>query len=285
MLSTQIVFEHDGLRIADIACRHERGRGAAEEATGFGVGFVRRGCFARSAEGTRALLDPSSIFFVNPSEEQRYDHPHGGGDDCTAFLLEAELLAALWGGDPRLPTGAAHSPPEIDLAHRLLLADAARAEDLDEVFERTVLLLAATLEVSSRPRVQSGRPDTDRARRGLVEDAREALAADPGLSLPTLAARLAVSPHHLSRLFRAATGHTISRHRMRLRTRAALERLAAGERNLARLAADLGFADQGHLCRVLRDETGSTPSSLRAALRPQPSSAGQLRSTPYSPLS
>ena len=75
-----------------------------------------------------------------------------------------------------------------------------------------------------------------------------------------------VSAHHLSRIFRAAAGHTMSRHRMRLRARAALERLAGGERSLARLAADLGFADQSHLCRVIRSETGQTPSALRRAL-------------------
>lgn len=54
---------------------------------------------------------------------------------------------------------------------------------------------------------------------------------------------------------------------MRLRVRAALERLADGEDNLSRLAADLDFADHSHLCRVIRNETGSTPSSLRDALR------------------
>jgi AraC-like DNA-binding protein len=59
------------------------------------------------------------------------------------------------------------------------------------------------------------------------------------------------------------TGHTISRHRVRLRARGAMERLAAGEHDLARLAADLGFADQSHLCRVIRTETGRTPSALR----------------------
>jgi AraC-like DNA-binding protein len=36
--------------------------------------------------------------------------------------------------------------------------------------------------------------------------------------------------------------------------------------NLARLAADLGFADQSHLCRVVREETGRTPSALRDVL-------------------
>jgi AraC-like DNA-binding protein len=81
-----------------------------------------------------------------------------------------------------------------------------------------------------------------------------------------LASLLAVSPHHLSRVFRAQTGHTIARHRMRLRARAALDRLAGGELELARLAAELGFADQSHLTRVVRAETGATPSALRAAL-------------------
>jgi len=52
---------------------------------------------------------------------------------------------------------------------------------------------------------------------------------------------------------------------MRLRARAALERLA-GEDALARLAADTGFADQSHLCRVLRAETGHPPSTLRQAI-------------------
>jgi AraC-like DNA-binding protein len=114
--------------------------------------------------------------------------------------------------------------------------------------------------------VDSGRPATVKQRAELVEGVRERLAADPGWKLTALAAALAVSPHHLSRTFRGATGETISRHRMRIRTRNALEQLAGGEHELARIAADTGFADQSHLCRVLRSETAHTPSALRAAL-------------------
>jgi AraC-like DNA-binding protein len=77
---------------------------------------------------------------------------------------------------------------------------------------------------------------------------------------------LSVSPHHLSRVFRSSTGHTISRHRIRLRVRDALERLAGGERDLARLAADAGFVDQSHLTRAVRRETERTPSALRHEL-------------------
>ena len=40
----------------------------------------------------------------------------------------------------------------------------------------------------------------------------------------------------------------------------------AGEPCLARLAADLGFADQAHPTRVVRRELDETPSALRDRL-------------------
>jgi AraC-like DNA-binding protein len=81
-----------------------------------------------------------------------------------------------------------------------------------------------------------------------------------------LAGSVAVSPHHLSRIFSQRTGETISRYRNRIRVRMALERLADGEPSLARLAGDLGFADQAHLCRVVRREVGHSPARLRERL-------------------
>jgi AraC-like DNA-binding protein len=42
---------------------------------------------------------------------------------------------------------------------------------------------------------------------------------------------------------------------------------------LGRLAADLGFADQAHLCRTVRAHLGRTPSALRTALRASTNSA------------
>jgi AraC-like DNA-binding protein len=53
---------------------------------------------------------------------------------------------------------------------------------------------------------------------------------------------------------------------MQLRGRRALERLAEGEGDLAGLAAELGFADQAHLTRTLREQTGRTPQCLRELL-------------------
>jgi AraC-like DNA-binding protein len=267
VLSARTVLDRDGIAVADVACRYEHGRGSAEEHDGrHALVFVRRGYFVRSAEGVASVLDPTVAYCASPGQEQRYDHPHTHGDDCTAVHLDARLVAALWGGDPALPSVPLHTSPEVDLRHRLLLAGARRADDPHELVERAIALAAGALAQVDAGRVAAGRPATARTRRALADAAREALAADPDRSLPELARTLAVSPHHLSRVFRAATGRTISGHRVRLRARAALERLAGGEHDLARLAADLGFADQSHLCRVVRRETGTTPAALRHAL-------------------
>ena len=262
-----VLLRRRDVEIADVGCRHRCGRGRDGEAGDHhALVFVRRGYFVRSVDGVEHLLDPTRAYCINPGQEQRYDHSHDHGDDCTAITLQPDLLASLWGGDPTLPSAPMVSPPALDLEHRLLLAASRRGEDAHELTERAILLTAAALEQADPRRVDAGRPATLRTRQSLADASHEALAADPDRSLPELAADLGVSAHHLSRIFRAAAGHTLSRHRMRLRVRTALERLAGGERTLARLAADLGFADQSHLCRVIRSETGHTPSALRRAL-------------------
>jgi AraC-like DNA-binding protein len=220
----------------------------------------------RSVNGTEMLLDPTVAYFTNPGQEQRYDHPHDHGDDCTSIGLDQRLAASLWGGDPTLPDRPLPVSPQLDFEHRMLLAAARRGGDSHELAERAVALTASALEHVEPARVAAARPSTSRARRALVDGVREALIADLDRPLVELAAGLAVSPHHLSRVFRRATGHTVARHRMRLRARVALERLAGGEQDLARLAAEVGFADQSHLCRVVRSETGRTPAALRASL-------------------
>ncbi len=266
MLRAHRLLDQDGLAITDVACRLPAGLGRADEAGHHAIVFVRRGCFVRRARGATHLLDPTRAYCINRGDEQCYDHPQAHGDDCTSVRIDPALLASTWGGDPALPSEPIPNSSRIDLEHRLLLAAARRGDTADALYERTLALTAAALEQVDPSRAASGRPATVRARRALVDGVREALATDPDRSLADLAAALDVSAHHLSRVFHAGTGHTIARHRMQLRVRAVLERLAGGEHRLATLAADAGFADQSHLCRVIRSETGRTPSALRRAL-------------------
>ena len=235
-----------GLAVDDARCDgDERGWSDGESCVDFALVLVRSGCFRRRVDGRDSVLDPAVLYVQAPGEEQQVAHPRAGGDACTVVRVERELPA---GGEPL------YSPPSVDLEHRLLLASLRRDEfeASDRAFRPVESLLGAPRQV--------------RVQRQLVDDAREAVSADLRLGHAELARRLYVSPSHLSRAFRAQTGETLSRYRNRVRVRIALERLAAGERSLARLAVDLGFADHAHLTRAVRREHGAPPSELRALL-------------------
>jgi AraC-like DNA-binding protein len=262
VLDLRTLAEHGGLSVTDVTCHHRAGRGSDEPVSALAIVFVRRGRYVRSADGRETLLDPTLAYAMTPGQEQRCDHLDDAGDACTMLQLTASAAAELW-GDCDLPATAWPTHGSVDLCHRLLLAAARRGEETDEV---TVALAGTALGQVDRARVASGRPATERARRAIADGARMLLADQPRASLTQLARTLSVSPHHLSRVFREQTGSTISAHRRRLRVRTVLDRLGHGEHDLARLAADVGFADHGHLTRTVRRETGATPSRLRELL-------------------
>jgi AraC-like DNA-binding protein len=265
MLRRTALLDEAGLRLEDIRCASGRADWSQPEpCNGHGVVFVRQGCFRRRSNGVEALLDPAVVYFENPGYEQQIAHPHDGGDACTVFALASETAAQLWGGDPRLPSEPLFSDTSLDFQHRRLLSHANTTETF-ELAERAILLLARILERAHAARVAAGRPSTAATRRRAVDEARELLMR-PRIGLFELARAVAVSPHHLSRIFGEATGSSISQYRNRVRVRIALDRIADGERSLAQLAADLGFADHAHLTRVVRRQVGDAPSRLRALL-------------------
>jgi AraC-like DNA-binding protein len=265
LLAKKPLAEGGDFVLETVECRCGTTGWSPPEAVGrYGIVFVRRGCFHRRLNGTDFFVDPTVVYFERPDDEQQIAHPAGGGDSCTALYLSEQLLAAIW-GEPGLPEEPLATGATTDFRQRLLLAALSRGDDSD-VAELVLELAAEVLERSEPKRVAAGRPATLAARRRAVAEAREALVEEPRTGVLELARRVSVSPHHLSRVFKAETGQTISRYRNRLRVRLALERLAAGEPCIARLAADLGFADQAHLVRVVRRELGTTPSLLRERL-------------------
>jgi AraC-like DNA-binding protein len=175
----------------------------------------------------------------------------------------------------------AHRPvpvaPSVALAHRLLLSRARAGAGPGELIDLTAALVAEVLAA-----LGAGPATPDGRQRRLVEDARELLSGEPDLALPDLAELLGISPWRLSRLFHRLTGVTLHRYRTRLRVTAALDRLSESTDSLAALAAELGFADQAHLTRVIRAMTGLPPGRLRVLLTPRTGQApanGSRRST------
>ena len=237
-----------------------------EPTTEVAVVFVRRGALLRAVDGRSTVVDTASYWVERPGTRQSIGHPLGP-DVSTALILDPHLLGSLADPDrPSLPA-AALTPPAADLAHRLLLSRSRRPSGAQDAFTlaEEVLLLAGNLlrhMVDERP----GPTRHGRDRWAKISEKAKLRLATADAGLVELARELKVSPVALSRHFHEVTGLTLGRYRRRLRVRQAVHCVAQGERNLAALAATLGFADQSHLTRAVRAEYGITPSRLRTGL-------------------
>jgi AraC-like DNA-binding protein len=233
--------------------------------------FVRRGSFGLRLRSAETTVDPVSAFVGRPGDEQSIAHKPGREDACTVVSIGPRLAADLL--PDRLPA-TLRTSGRVDMDHRALLARARKGADGFELAERVVRLADGLLRDPVRAPARRGAP----SQRRLADAAREVLVTDPAFDgLDHLARLLGVSRSHLSRVFRAETGETLSRFRQRLRVRAALDRLADGHRDLAGLAADLGFADHAHLTRAMRAEVGDPPSHVRRLLASEHESSSRLR--------
>jgi AraC-like DNA-binding protein len=152
-----------------------------------------------------------------------------------------------------------------------LLRRGMRTLELDDVVaelaDETLAAAYRTHGIEARRRPPS--TSAGRRRRDLAEAAK--LAVNERLeSLPSLgelARALGCSPFHLSRTFHRATGVSLRDYVRRLRTRRAADRLAAGARDLAGLAVELGYADHSHFTNAFREEWGLPPAGFRERQR------------------
>ncbi len=263
--SKRVVAAGEGFVVCDIRCHApQRAWSPPEVAQGYVLVFVRRGTFCRRINGREHFMNAVSAYFETPGREQQIAHPGAAGDACTAIELSQDLVGVLADGEPARIGGPRFTPPDAALAVQLITRQARQADrfELDETIARLVrAAICGPGRLPSPPRAS-----TQTAWCRLVDGTKQILSCDPGASLHELARRQSVSPHHLSRVFHASTGTTVSAYRNQLRVREALERLAEGERSLTSLASELGFADHAHLARTVRRETGAAPSALRRLL-------------------
>jgi AraC-like DNA-binding protein len=267
MRTARVLLDEPAVNVAEVGCDANTARWSAEEpVTSFGVVLVRSGVFRLRVDGAESLADPVAGYVQRPGSTQQVAHPCGG-DRCTVITPSRSLLGSLVdhadGGRPLF------TPPAVDLAHRMLLARARQGADRFELTERATALAGGLLDLAWDS-AGTARPGAATRAGRLVDQARQLLAERTDLGLGDLAQEVGVSAYHLSRTFRRVTGLTLSRYRTSLRLRRAMQRLAAGDRDLAGLSAELGFADQAHLTRALRAEAGTTPAALRTLLTSPP---------------
>jgi len=107
-----------------------------------------------------------------------------------------------------------------------------------------------------RPRQTLSKPQLRR----IVDYVEANLEAE--LTLSELAAVAGVSVPHLTTLFRRTMGRSVHRYVVERRVQRARSLLLAGERSIAQVAFEVGFAHQSHLARWMKRLLGVTPAAL-----------------------
>lgn len=241
MLHVRPILTGRLVRVADVTCCAARGgRGQEEHSGAPEIVLPRRGAFTVHRGRRAATADPMTAVVLHG--EYRISHPGDGGDRCIALSFAPELHEEAL-GDARV----------LRTAERLAITLATDELEAEEQALHLLADLAAAPPLRAAPRVQ---------------EVRELLASRPTerWTLADISRAVHTSPYHLARQFRAATGETIARHLLGLRLALALDRLQDGEDDLARMAAELGFAGHSHFSERFRRSFGTTPSQVRKIL-------------------
>ncbi|RJL31222.1 AraC family transcriptional regulator [Bailinhaonella thermotolerans] len=227
----------------------------------FAIGFIESGVEEFAYRGTTHRAPQGSVVLVMPDQVHT---GHAGTPDGWRYRMlypSVELIASIAGtrGVPYFPDAVAHDP-----ATALLLGSAHRAAEVGDRLAASTLVRGAFAELLRRhsahpPPAEARRPGS-RAVRLARELLHERLVAPP--SLEELASSVGARPFPLLRAFKAVTGLPPHAYLNQLRVRRARELLDAGLPP-ARVAAEVGFADQAHLTRHFKRALGVPPGAYQ----------------------
>lgn len=232
------------------------------------IAVIEAGAERYRYRGADHLAPAGSLVLVDPGEVHTGAKGHADGWRYRVFypcpaqvrslLAELEIPAAHL---PLFPDSVHRDPPLVArfaALHRLLESGASALQQ-QTAWRESLLLLFQRHARLPGPAPAGREPQA-------VGRAKELLAAslEAPPSLEALAAAVGLSPFHLARVFRQATGlppHAWLRQRRLEQARAFLKR---GDAPLD-VAHALGFSDQSHLNRQFKQAFGITPGAYRRA--------------------
>ena len=208
-----------------------------------------------------ALAGPNHAVFFNAGDAFRRRRFKGYGDR-NDFIVVAQDTLDEWVRDARFPRPLGKLPPRPYLRARAIARALASGADGLMIEEALLRLGHATVTGAFH---DDERPPRHRRPPAAVEDAKAVLSArfTEHLTLEELGREVNVSPFHLARSFRRHTGYTLHEYRVGLRLKAALERLAAGDEDVAVIARAVGFSSHSHLTASFHRAFGVPPSCVR----------------------
>lgn len=243
---------------------HRHPWGVMEYSSATQLILVRRGVFALQFGRRNFLADANHAVLFNRGDEYRVSHPTSLGDDCTILVPSMALMEEAPPGDDRcvfVPTAALR-------LHAQLCDSIARPETESLKFDECALALMQCVfsRRSGLVQRQARSSPAGARRRRWVRNARELLAADPGVdwSLQEVARQVGCAPCHLTTVFRLETGMPMHRYLRRLRLALAAAELAKRSKTITEIALALGFATPSHFSTCFSAEFGCSP---RRAIR------------------
>lgn len=199
----------------------------------------------------------------------------------TAFVERvAQQSFGLAAGDVELVFAERMQDPAISTIVGALAREAVRGDSGSRVYADALanILAVHLLRNYSKHPVGSPGPDsvaeTPRAVVRAIAYIQNNFSRDVGLT--DIAAAAYLSPFHLTRLFKRATGLAPYQYLIQLRVSSARALLVAGagRHSLAEIASAVGFSDQSHLTRHFKRLLGVTPGQVLNGSQPaQPLSA------------
>lgn len=265
-LHSDLIFQSPLVRVFDVTCCAPQSGSSEEEwCSVTQIVVPRRGVFMLHHRRAPIVADPNTALVYGIGETYQISHPVNGGDQCTVFVFRPEYLEEAL-GNVEARHGTIHAATQLSI-HVLTQKMATGETDRLEAEESAVFALNALADdFKSFPFLSCQELGQFQKRR--IEEVRALLAGQPTAPwhLDSIARTVYSSPFHLARQFRVMTGESIARYLLRLRLTLALDRLAQGETDLARLAVELGFANHSHFSARFKSVFGITPTALRSAL-------------------